>query len=34
VHALAYAYGWSEADILAMSAPRRRRYLSMIEQSR
>ena len=34
VHALAYAYGWSEADILAMSAPRRRRYVSMIEQAR
>ena len=27
VHQLAHAYGWSEADILAMSATRRRWYL-------
>ncbi len=30
VHALASAYGWREADILAMSAWRRQRYLEMI----
>ncbi|WP_321949235.1 hypothetical protein [Paraburkholderia sp. J10-1] len=30
VHALAQAYGWSEADILALSAARRRRYLGML----
>jgi hypothetical protein len=30
VHALASAYGWSEADILGMSAFRRRLYLQMI----
>jgi hypothetical protein len=30
VHALATAYGWSEADILSMSAARRRSYLEMI----
>ena len=30
VHRLASAYGWSEADILAMSAWRRQRYLEMI----
>jgi len=29
-HALASAYGWREADILAMSAWRRQRYLEMI----
>jgi len=29
VHALALAYGWDEADILAMSAQRRRMYLQM-----
>ena len=29
VHALARAYGWSEADILSMSARRRRFYLEM-----
>ena len=29
VHALARAYGWPEADILAMSAVRRQRYLEM-----
>jgi hypothetical protein len=30
VHALASAYGWSERDILAMSARRRRAYLEVI----
>ncbi len=30
VHALAQAYGWSEASILAMSARRRRCYLEML----
>jgi hypothetical protein len=30
VHRLASAYGWSEADILAMSAWRRQRYLEMV----
>jgi hypothetical protein len=30
VHALARAYGWREADILAMSARRRQAYLSLI----
>ncbi len=30
VHALASAYGWSERDILAMSARRRRLYLEML----
>jgi len=30
VHVLASAYGWSEADILALSAVRRRRYLEMV----
>lgn len=30
VHSLASAYGWREADILAMSAWRRQRYLEMI----
>ena len=30
VHRLASAYGWSEVDILAMSAWRRQRYLEMI----
>ena len=29
VHALARAYGWREADILAMSAARREHYLSL-----
>jgi hypothetical protein len=29
VHQLASAYGWREADILAMSARRRRAYLEM-----
>jgi hypothetical protein len=30
VHILASAYGWREADILAMSARRRQAYLEMI----
>jgi hypothetical protein len=30
VHALARAYGWREADILALSARRRRRYLEIL----
>jgi hypothetical protein len=30
VHALAYAYKWREADILQMSAARRRLYLQMV----
>jgi hypothetical protein len=30
VHALALAYGWREADVLAMSTTRRRAYLSMV----
>jgi hypothetical protein len=30
VHALARAYGWREADILAMSAARRQCYLEMV----
>jgi hypothetical protein len=32
VHQLARAYGWSESSILAMSAARRRRYLSLVLQ--
>jgi uncharacterized protein (UPF0212 family) len=32
VHVLASAYGWSEREILSLSAPRRRRYVSMIGQ--
>jgi hypothetical protein len=34
VHRLASAYGWREADILAMSAWRRQAYLRMINHSR
>lgn len=30
VHTLAQAYGWTEADILAMSATRRKFYLEMV----
>ena len=30
VHALARAYGWREADILAMSSGRRQAYLEMV----
>lgn len=33
VHRLASAYGWREADILAMSAWRRQRYLELISGS-
>lgn len=33
VNALAAAYGWREADILAMSAWRRQLYLNMVNQS-
>jgi hypothetical protein len=32
VHGLAAAYGWSEHDILAMSAVRRRWYLSLLSE--
>jgi hypothetical protein len=32
VHALALAYGWREAEILAMSAQRRERYLELLER--
>jgi hypothetical protein len=31
VHALASQYGWSEAEILALPAERRRRYLNLID---
>ena len=31
VHLLASAYGWSEADILALSEPRRRAYLEILQ---
>lgn len=31
VHTLAWAYGWSEGDILAMSAARRRVYLEWVQ---
>lgn len=30
VHVLATAYGWSEADVLALSPGRRRRYLELV----
>ncbi len=30
VHELAWAYGWSQHDILAMAAPRRAAYLTMV----
>jgi hypothetical protein len=30
VHELAYAYGWSESAILAMSFHRRQNYLAMV----
>jgi hypothetical protein len=33
VHALARAYHWSEREILAMSTPRRRRYLELIVET-
>ncbi len=32
VHVLASVYGWAEADILAMGARRRQRYLEMIAE--
>jgi hypothetical protein len=32
VHVLATAYGWSEHEILTMSASRRRRYVSMVAE--
>jgi hypothetical protein len=32
VHALARGYGWHEADILEMTAPRRQFYLDMLDQ--
>jgi hypothetical protein len=32
IHALARAYGWREADVLALSAQRRRRYLRLTSQ--
>ncbi len=31
VHVLASAYGWSESEILALSAIRRKRYLELVE---
>lgn len=31
VHALASAYGWSEADILALTPARRQRYLELVD---
>jgi hypothetical protein len=31
VHVLASAYGWSEADVLALSPARRRAYLELVE---
>jgi DnaJ-domain-containing protein 1 len=33
VHVLALAYGWSETEILALSAPRRRHYLACVQQT-
>ncbi|HUD55174.1 MAG TPA: hypothetical protein VMR02_08095 [Terracidiphilus sp.] len=30
VHTLAAAYGWSEREILSLSAPRRALYLEMV----
>jgi len=32
VHRLARAYGWREADILALSPPRRRCYLELLDE--
>jgi len=32
VHALARAYGWTEAEVLALSATRRRAYLELVAQ--
>ena len=34
VHVLATAYGWSEREILALSASRRRRYVAMVAEPR
>ena len=34
IHRMAGAYHWREADILALPAPRRRRYLDLIDQER
>jgi hypothetical protein len=31
VHTLARSYGWREADVLAMSATRRRSYLEVLD---
>jgi hypothetical protein len=31
VHTLASAYGWSEAQILALSATRRQRYIALVQ---
>jgi hypothetical protein len=33
VHILASAYGWSEGEILSMSAARRERYVSMVTEA-
>ena len=33
VHALASAYGWTEREILSLTAPRRRRYVAMIAET-
>lgn len=33
VHQLAFHYHWSESDILAMTAPRRRRYLDLLAEA-
>jgi hypothetical protein len=33
VHQLALGYHWSERDILALSAPRRRRYLALLDEA-
>jgi hypothetical protein len=32
IHALAGAYGWTEAEILALSPPRRATYVKLIEE--
>jgi hypothetical protein len=32
VHVLAHGYGWDEADILKLTAPRRQFYLEMLDQ--
>jgi hypothetical protein len=34
VHVLASTYGWSERDLLAMTAERRRTYLQLIDEDR